>query len=215
MQLPWTTSSPPVKGDYHVWSDTGWIRHGAVVCWIVNWKGLNAYSVTRPLKYLDQIWCMASFDTCWSTLKRIKLCRIYYLCYSVDREGGGGRSKCNMKFWILKQDKMHESGPAGVKVVRVFCPTSVCSCFRPLVVHMWKGDTTFSLKLALYDMAPWCRRIVDWMGLTAFNVTSPLNIWTKFCVWLSRTLGGPPAKEEGCVVSIIYSIEWIAKGGGV
>ena len=23
MQLPWTTISPPVKGDYHVWSDTG------------------------------------------------------------------------------------------------------------------------------------------------------------------------------------------------
>ena len=47
--LPWTTSSPPVKGDYHVWSDTGSIRHGAVVCRIVNWKGLNAYSVTSPL----------------------------------------------------------------------------------------------------------------------------------------------------------------------
>ena len=38
-----------MKGDYHVWSDTGSIRHGAVVCRIVNWKGLNAYSVTSPL----------------------------------------------------------------------------------------------------------------------------------------------------------------------
>ena len=49
VQLSWTTISPPVKGDYHVWSDTGSIRHGAVVCRIVNWKGLNAYSVTSPL----------------------------------------------------------------------------------------------------------------------------------------------------------------------
>ena len=47
--LAWTTSSPRVKGDFHVWSDTGSIRHGAVVCRIVNWKGLNAYSVTSPL----------------------------------------------------------------------------------------------------------------------------------------------------------------------
>ena len=43
--------SPPVKGDYHVWSDTGSIRHGAVVCRIVNWKGLNAYSVTSRTKF--------------------------------------------------------------------------------------------------------------------------------------------------------------------
>ena len=32
VQLPWTTSSPPVKGDYHVFSNSGFIRHGAVVC---------------------------------------------------------------------------------------------------------------------------------------------------------------------------------------
>ena len=89
MQLPWSISSPPVKGDYHVWSDTGSIRHGAVVCRIVNWKGQNAYSVT-----------------------------------------------------------------------------------------------------------------------------SPLNIWTKFSVWLPRTFGGPPSKEQNCFVSIIYFIEWIAKGWG-
>ena len=89
VQLPWTTSCPPVKGGYHVWSDTGWIRHGVVVCRIVNWKGLNAYSVT-----------------------------------------------------------------------------------------------------------------------------SPLNIWTKFGVWLPRTLGGPPSKGKHWVVSIIYFIEWTAKGGG-
>ena len=42
-------SSPPVKGDYHVWSYTGSIRPGAMVCRIVNWKGLNAYNVTSPL----------------------------------------------------------------------------------------------------------------------------------------------------------------------
>ena len=38
-----------MKGDYHVWSDTGSIRHGAVVCRIVNWKGQNAYNMTSPL----------------------------------------------------------------------------------------------------------------------------------------------------------------------
>ena len=32
-----------VKGDYHFWSSTGFIRHGAVVCRIVHWKGLIAY----------------------------------------------------------------------------------------------------------------------------------------------------------------------------
>ena len=39
VQLPWTTSSPPVKGDYYVWSDTGSIRHGAVVCRIGKLEG--------------------------------------------------------------------------------------------------------------------------------------------------------------------------------
>ena len=38
-----------MKGDYHVLSDACSIRHGAMVCRIVNWKGLNAYSVTSPL----------------------------------------------------------------------------------------------------------------------------------------------------------------------
>ena len=48
VQLPWTTSNPPVKGDYHVWSNTGFIRHDAVVCRIVNWKGLTVYNATSP-----------------------------------------------------------------------------------------------------------------------------------------------------------------------
>ena len=46
------------------------------------------------------------------------------------------------------------------------------------------------------------------------SVTSPLNIWTKFGVWLPRTLDGPPSKGKNCVVSIINFIEWTAKGGG-
>ena len=44
-------------------------------------------------------------------------------------------------------------------------------------------------------------------------MTSPLNIWTKFGVWLPRTFGGPPSKGQNCVVSTIYFIEWTAKGG--
>ena len=100
VQLPWTTISPPVKGDYHVWSDTGSIRHGAVVCRIVNWKGLNAYSVTSPLNIWTKfgVWLPRTLGGWWSTLKRIKFCRIYYLFYCVDREGGGRGSNCNMKF---------------------------------------------------------------------------------------------------------------------
>ena len=56
--------------------------------------------------------------------------------------------------------------------------------------------------------------ILNWIGLTAYNVTSPLIIWTKFGVLLSRRLCGPPSKEENCLVSIIYFIEWTAMGGG-
>ena len=48
---------------------------------------------------------------------------------------------------------MNENGPAGIEVVRVFCPNLVCSCFGPQAVHLWKGATMFGLKLALYDMA--------------------------------------------------------------
>ena len=72
----------------------------------------------------------------------------------------------------------------------------------------------FGLKLAEYDMAQWCGRIVNWKGLNAYSVTSPLNIWTKFGVWLPRTLDGPPSKGKNCVVSIINFIEWTARGGG-
>ena len=90
VQLPWTTISPPVKGDYHIWSDTGWIRHRAVVCRIVNWKGLNAYSETSPLNICTTfgVWLPRTLGGPLSKGK--KLCRIYYLFYWVDREGGGG-----------------------------------------------------------------------------------------------------------------------------
>ena len=49
LQLPWITSSPPVKGDHPVWSNTGCTRHGAVVFRIVNWKGLKKCHVRSPL----------------------------------------------------------------------------------------------------------------------------------------------------------------------
>ena len=73
--------------------------------------------------------------------------------------------------------------------------------------HVW-SDTGFIRYGAVV-----CR-IVNWMGLTAYNVTSPLDIWTTFGAWLSRRLCGPPSKEENCLVSIIYFIEWTAMGGG-
>ena len=51
---------------------------------------------------------------------------------------------------------MNESGPAGIEVVRIFGPNLVCIYLGPLVVHLWKGTTTFGLILAEYDMAQWC-----------------------------------------------------------
>ena len=51
---------------------------------------------------------------------------------------------------------MNEGGPAGIEVVRIFGPNSVCSCLGPQVVHLLKGATTFGLILAEYDMAQWC-----------------------------------------------------------
>ena len=145
---------------------------------------------------------MTSSDTWWSTLKRKKLCRIYYLFYCVGpRRGGGHGSNCIMKFWIVKWENMNESGPAGIEVVRIFCPNLVCSCFGPQVVHRWKGLPRLVWNWP-YTTWPVVCRIVNWMGLTAYNMTSPLNIWTKFGVWLPRRLCGPPSKEENCVVSI-------------
>ena len=117
------------------------------------------------------------------------------------RRGGGRGSNCNMTFWIVKWENMNESGPAGIEVVRIFGPNLVCSCFGPQVVHRWKGLPRLVWNWP-YTTWPVVCRIVNWMGLTAYNVTSPLNIWTKFCVWLPRRLCGPPSKEENCVVSI-------------
>ena len=57
-------------------------------------------------------------------------------------------------------------------------------------------------------------RIVNWKRLNAYSVTSPLNIWTKFSVWLPGTLGWSTLKGLNFVVSIIYFIDWTAKGGG-
>ena len=56
-------------------------------------------------------------------------------------------------------------------------------------------------------------RIVNLKGQNAYSVTSPLNIWTKFGVWLPRTLGGPPSTGKKIVVSTIYFIEWTANAG--
>ena len=130
---------------------------------------------------------------------------------SGPRRGGGRCSNCNMKFWIVKWENVNENGPAGIEVVRVFCPNLVCSCFGPQVVNLWKGLPRLVWYWP-YTTWPVVCRIVNWMGLTAYNVASPLKIWTKFGVCLPRRLCGPPSKEENCVVSIIFFIEWTAKG---
>ena len=51
--------------------------------------------------------------------------------------------------------------------------------------------------------------------MNAYNVTSPLNIWTKFGVWLSQTLFGRPSTGKNCVISIFYSIDRRGAGLGV
>ena len=130
VQLPWTTISPPVKGDYHVWSDTGWIRHCAVVCRIVNWKGLNAYSVTSPLNICTKfgVWLP---HTLGGPPSKGKIC-VVSIIYFIEWTARGGRgSNCNMNFWIEKWGNVNESGPAGIEVVRIFGTNSVCSCLGP------------------------------------------------------------------------------------
>ena len=151
VQLPWTTISPPVKGDYHVWSGTGWIRHGAVVCRIVNWKGLNAYSMTSPLNIWTKfgVWLPRTLGGPPSKGKKCVVSIIYFIEWTAKGGGGGRGSNCNMKFWIVKWENMNESGPVGIGVVRIFGPNSVCSCLGTQVVHMWKGSTMFGLILAL------------------------------------------------------------------
>ena len=116
----------------------------------------------------------------------------------------------NMKFWIVKWENVNENGPAGIEVVRVFCPNLVCSCFGPQVVNLWKGLPRLVWNWP-YTTWPVVCRIVNWKGLTAYNVTSPLKIWTKFGVWLPLRLCGPPSKEENFIVSIIFFIEWTSK----
>ena len=107
---------------------------------------------------------MAFSETLWSTLKRRKLSCFYYLFYWVDRDGGGGGGGVGriviLKFWVVKRGHMNESGPAGIEVWRIFGQISVRSCLGPLVVHLWKGTTTFGLILALFGPNKW---IVNWI----------------------------------------------------
>ena len=88
-----------MKGDYHVWSDTGSIRHGAVVCRIVNWKGLNACSVTSPLNIWTKfgVWLPRTLDGPPSKGKKI-VSYLFLILLSGPRRGGGRCSNCNMKF---------------------------------------------------------------------------------------------------------------------
>ena len=109
VQLPWTTISPPVKGDYHVWSGTGWI-HGAVLCRIVNWKGLNAYSVISPLNIWTTfgVWLLRTLGGPPSTGENcVILNNIYLLFYWVEGSGAcvcvgrGVRWNCYCEMWII------------------------------------------------------------------------------------------------------------------
>ena len=158
---------------------------------------------------------MTSSDNFWSSLKRRKLCPLFYLFYWVECETGRGGVwlNCNMKFWIVKRENMNENSNTGIEVGRIFDPNSLCSCLEPLSPPVKGDDHDWSDTCLIRHGAVMCR-IVNWEGLNAYNVTSPLNILTKVGAWLPRTICGTPPKGENCVLSIIYFIEWTAKGGG-
>ena len=156
---------------------------------------------------------MASLDPLGSTLQGWKLWLIYFLFYWVDREGGGG---VELKSEILNSEmrehewKWSRRNRSCANIWSKFSVQLPWTTISPPV----KGD------YQVWSGTGWIRhgavvcRIVNWKGLNAYSVTSPLNIWTKFGVWLPRTLGGPPSKGKKCVVFITYFIEWTAKGGG-
>ena len=79
-----------MKGDYYVWSDTGSIRHGAVVCRIVNWKGQNAYSVTSPLNIWTKFGVWLPRTLGGPPPKGKKLSYPLFILLSGPRMGGGG-----------------------------------------------------------------------------------------------------------------------------
>ena len=195
VQLPLITISPPVKGDYHIWSDTSSIRHGAVVCRIVNWKGLNAYSVTSPLNIWTKFGIWLHSNTWWSTINRKKLCRFYGL-YFIAWTAKGGGAWFELYYEILNSEmrehewKWSRRNRSRANIWSKFGVQLPWTKSSPPVkgdYHVW-SDTG-----SIRHGAVVCR-IVNWKGLNAYSVTSPLNIWTTFGVWLPRTLGGPPLK---------------------
>ena len=92
LQLPWTTSSPPVKGDYHVFSNTGFIRHGAVVCRIVNWKQLTAYNVASPFDIWTKfrVWLLRTLFGRPTTGENCVISIFYSIVWRGAVLGGGG-----------------------------------------------------------------------------------------------------------------------------
>ena len=140
VQLPWTTSSPHVKGDYHVFSNTGFIRHGAVVCRIVNWTGLTAYNVTSPLNIWTKfrVWLLR---TLFGDPPQEKI--VSYLfsillsggdrCWGGGAGGGGGRWNCYCEMWIFNiYIKVHYSARVmNCKLWIVNCKTNNSSLFGP------------------------------------------------------------------------------------
>ena len=154
---------------------------------------------------------MASLDPLGSTLQGWKSWLIYFRFYWVDREGG-----VELKSEILNSEmREHEWtwSRRNRSCANIWSKISVQLPWTPISPPV-KGDYhVWSDTGSIRHSAVVCR-IVNWKGQNAYSVTSPLNIWSKFSVWLPRTLGGPPSKGKNCVVSIIYFIEWTAKGGG-
>ena len=127
VQLPWTTSSPSVKGDYHVLSNTGWVRYGAVVCRIINWKRLKAYNVRSSLN----IWTKFGNDFPGPFLVDPPQEKIVSHLFSIllsggSGEGGGGGST-EMLLWIV-----------NIQHITVHYSDQIMNC--KLWIVNWKTD---------------------------------------------------------------------------
>ena len=200
VQLPWTTSSPPVKGDYHVWSDTGSIRHGAVVCQIVNWKGLNAYSVTSPLNIWTKFGVWLPRTVGGPPLKDKILSYPLFILLSEPRSGVEllyeiVNSETREHEW--KWSRWDKSWANVWSKSGVQLPWTTSSPPVKGDYHVW-SDTG-----SIRHDAVVCR-IVNWKGQNACNVTSPLNILTKFGSVLPEPFMVDPPQEK--IVSYLFSI---------
>ena len=115
------------------WYRPSYIRHRAVVCRIVNWKGLTGCNVTN-------IWTKFGVWLLWTLFGRpstVENC-VKYIFYSIEWRGavcvggGGGRWNCYCEMWIFNIITVHYSARVmNCKLWIVNCKTDYSSLFGP------------------------------------------------------------------------------------